>query len=149
MKPMITWPYLAGFFDGEGSLGTYNNNSRAGGNSTLTLCQSGERGREVLVAIKAFLGEHGIPSYLSDRKASDGPIMTRQALWYLRVVGRKNLLKLLPAIRPYVIVKKQIVEDTYRFWILNPPANGFYFRSLNAERKRTGWYGRRSGQKTA
>lgn len=102
---MITWAYVAGFTDGEGNIGARNRK--------VALFQ---KEPEVLIAIKAFLDSEGVISTLHRRKDR-----THNNLGYileqhqLVISDRPSVEKFLLSIRPYSVVKKQLVEDVWRY----------------------------------
>jgi hypothetical protein len=65
----MSWQYIAGFFDGEGSIGVTNGEKRGGsGNAKLALHQSDTRGLVLLSEIQEFLFDHGIASRLGEQR---------------------------------------------------------------------------------
>lgn len=109
----MNWAYIAGFFDGEGHLRV----KRGGRVWQLTQVHRGS-----LEQIAAFLGRHGIPSHIYDIGTGKSrkhwqPIST------LFVMNTPDVVKILQAIRPWVIVKKQEIEDVLRFLTLFPSAH--------------------------
>ena len=131
----VNWDYIAGFFDGEGSISTMNYTWRSGVASTVvTLSQSGEEGRVILEKIMAFLLENGIKSYISTAKRPEKYRQMRN----LRICSREGVMRFLMAMRPRVSVKKVGVEDNLRFLMIFPTLKG----KENAERnRRTAKYG--------
>lgn len=132
----ISWEWIAGFFDGEGSIGVYTNNARACGMTTASVSQAGDRGEKVLKEIQEFLTQRGIKSYLGCKKN-----VRIKDVWALRILARSSLDPFLRGILPYLRVKKLEAQDVLRFIIAFPPVSqGTYFKELNEERKQSGWY---------
>src|SRR5258706_1175132 len=132
----ISWEWIAGFFDGEGSIGVYTNNARASGMTTASASQAGERGEKVLKEIQVFLAQRDIKSYLGYKKN-----VRIKDVWALRILARNSLEPFIRGILPYLRVKKLEAQDVLRFIIAFPPIpQGTYFKELNEERRQTGWY---------
>ena len=89
----MNWSYIAGFFDGEGSL-THN-----GKGFRITIPQINE---EVLLSIKKFIG-YGNIIYITKRKShwSDG--------WSYYIAKQTEVYDFIKKIKPFVIVKKSSV----------------------------------------
>ena len=89
----MNWPYIAGFFDGEGSL-THN-----GRGFRISIPQTNE---EVLLSIKKFIG-YGNIIYIAKRKShwSDG--------WSYYIARQTEVYDFVKKIKPFVIVKKSLV----------------------------------------
>jgi intein-encoded DNA endonuclease-like protein len=102
--------YIAGFFDGEGSL-TYN---RAGKQWLVKIAQSE---RAVLDEIVEFL--QSLDVHCSVHKKPFGEKCTR--IPYDIVIHRKrDVCKFLGLMHHRLVVKKQLAEDYYRFIKLFP-----------------------------
>lgn len=135
MAPM-TWFYIVGFFDGEGSVSTYYNVGRRGGETRVHINQSGDVGHKLLEEIAGFLRARGIRSNITSTKPKRG-----RTIWAVQISSRESVERFLRAVRPYVRVKKQVVEDTLRFFAAFPPLpKGYVFRELNQQRAASGWY---------
>jgi len=110
---MITWQYIAGFFDGEGTLGW--NSAQDTFQLQVNIAQNEANNRcKVLEAIQRFLNREGIPSNLypvSQKKKgfSQVPILILQING-----GREGKAKFLSRCLPYLWVKKVHVQDTLR-----------------------------------
>ena len=129
MQP-LSWAYVVGFFDGEGCVSTYYNKGRRAGETRVHINQSGDRGRELLIEIEGFLEERGIRSNITVSHPRRG-----RTVWALQISSRGSVKGFLQAVRPYVRMKKQIVEDTLRFFTAFPPVpKGYVFRELNRSR---------------
>lgn len=142
----ISWDFVIGFFEGEGTCCTYSNRARRGNYGTVvSMCQSGSEGQLLLIEIRDFLVAQGISCNVYGGNYKIGPektlIGSKRPMWSLRMSSRVSCVAFLKAIRSSVRIKKQVVEDTLRFLTLFPePERGLYFKELNAHRKATGWY---------
>jgi len=89
----MNWTYIAGFFDGEGSI-TYN-----GKGFRITIPQTNE---EVLLSIKKFTG-YGNIIYIAKRKShwSDS--------WSYYVAKQTEVYDFVKKVKPFVIVKKSLI----------------------------------------
>lgn len=119
----MNWPYIAGFFDGEGNVGI-----PLGHNTVLlNITQAGRSGLEVLEEIKCFLGIHGIKSRVYQRKV----IENRQVV-YMLWVSPTNSMTFLSKVMPYLRVKRTKSQDIIRIKTLFPSltksAQGRFFR---------------------
>jgi hypothetical protein len=124
----MSWQYLAGFFDGEGNVGIYQNRARRGnGMPVVCVCQSGERGRLLLEEISEFLKPLGIKCYFGSKKAHGNV----QAQHILRVCNRGNVQMFLRGVFPYLRIKKVEAQDVLRFLAIFGSIKGWYFRELN------------------
>lgn len=93
----MTWQYIAGFFDGEGSVlvPTYQQ-------PRISIAQ---KRPEVLIEIQKFLLEHDIRSQIfSVDKIYAGK---RKILSQLRVNASKEVISFIEGVMPYLIVKKE------------------------------------------
>ena len=98
----MTWEYLGGFFDGEGNILFYRNqNKNCAEYPRIYMSQSFERGRRLFEEIRPFLLEEGIrPNKpVTVQKAIGGPEHR------LIITGRKNCVRFLLAIMPYLRIK--------------------------------------------
>ena len=120
----LTWQYVAGFFDGEGHIGTHANRARRSWfGSVATFAQSGKEGAEILGEIKAFLKEHGVVAYLRCQPRSQSNTALRD-MWSLKIASRPNLTTFLRFIVPHLRVKRVVAEDHLRFLAMFPSARG-------------------------
>ncbi len=110
----MNWSYVAGFFDGEGSL-LFNPPLRSkpwvksclGMRITLT-----QKSSPVLHELKAFLAGYSIEAHV--RSVKNPPAFR------LEVGSVASVLEICQTLYPYLIVKKQLVEDMLRFNQLFP-----------------------------
>jgi hypothetical protein len=91
---MITWEYLAGFLDGEGSLKVY------GGCPRVTV---GQKHREVLDVIQEFLG-------------TTNAITFSRNCYYLQYCHRGVVRHIVTNVYPFLIVKKHDAEIILSIW---------------------------------
>jgi intein/homing endonuclease len=127
----LSWEYIAGFFDGEGSVGIYQNRARRGfGSPVVALVQSGDRGKKLLTEISEFLSSRGVKSYLGRTrkvKVKD----THTTCHVLRVCNRPGVTLFLRGVFPYLRIKKIEAQDVLRFLSIFGSIKGWYFRELN------------------
>ncbi len=92
----MNWQYIAGFFDGEGSL-THN-----GKGFRITIPQNNE---EVLKSIKSFVGCGNI-IFIKKRKAhwNDG--------WSYYIAKQSEVYDFVRKIKPFVIVKRGLINQS-------------------------------------
>lgn len=115
----MTWQYIAGFFDGEGSLCLANRGSNCW---RARLHQSKT---DVLYRMRDFLLLEGINSYVmvvsKQEKIGNTKYIRNGTVSALNIrTHRENLIKFLRLILPYLVVKKVLVQDVLRFLKLYP-----------------------------
>lgn len=132
----INWAYVAGFFDGEGSISF----SRRNGGTSCTvvgLAQSQEHGKTgpptVFVAISEFLrcrqirhnvyevGARETPTFVHERA-----VHTYRTVYHIQIQNRPGITAFLQGVYPYLYVKKQKAEDALRFLKLFPDMRGYF-----------------------
>jgi len=101
---MVSWQYIAGFFDGEGSISPKNKR-------TSFCIRIAQNDITVLQRIMEFLNMAGI---VSGMEKPNGKCNS------LRITRRDSVTKFLKFVMPFVIVKKLIAQDTLRFLKLFP-----------------------------
>jgi intein/homing endonuclease len=108
---MISWPYLAGFFDGEGNV--RNNRSDRSITPNAKFTQAGRRGLKVLNEIREFLSIEGIYSRVkTTRKGTP----KWQECYDLLIERQDDVLKFLACVYPYLRVKRVEALDYLRFY---------------------------------
>jgi hypothetical protein len=131
----LNWDYIAGFFDGEGSLSMMNFTHRDTlAAAVVTISQSGDEGLAVLTEMQTFLAERGIKAYLHRPRR----IKRYRPMHNLKICARPSVSLFLQAMLPRVRIKRVVVQDVLRFFTLYPSIKG----PVTAERNRaTGRYG--------
>lgn len=137
----LTWPYIAGFFDGEGCVTCYQiarpkkktNNGVV--NVVASIAQSGKEGLFLFGEMKQFFLEHGIKCGIGNKKDK---IATghHRAMYSLRITSRSDVTKFLSAIFPFLSIKKVPAQDGLRFLKIFPSLQGLYFKELNTRNQR-------------
>ena len=111
--------YIAGFFDGEGSVGLKHGRS----GTYWVLYQSGARGKAVLEEVQAMFPPLVRPPYLNGPipyKQSPNGIRIPQVGYALIVSYRPDIITLCRWLLPYLRVKRAEVGDLIRFDTLYP-----------------------------
>ena len=111
---IINVRWLAGFFDGEGSISVARQgvgHSKGRGRLAITLTQAGPIGLEVLTAIRDFIYIQGIRSTVLNKSIVEG---SKQG-YMLSITGWENGINFIVFLYPYLIVKRQLAQDTIRF----------------------------------
>lgn len=118
---MLSWPYIAGFFDGEGNICVYaRNRGLSGGMPKASLCQTGRRGLNLLTAISNFLLAAGIPSNIyTISTAKYNPRAT--TCYSLCITGTDNVCTFAKRIIPYLHIKKAEAQDVVRYMSIYVP----------------------------
>lgn len=131
----LTWDYIAGFFDGEGSVSTMCFTHRQGIQGTVaTLSHSGAEGLFILTQIRDFLWERGIKGYLQKPQTNG----RYRPMHNLKMSSRASTEAFLKEMLPRVSVKRVIVQDTLRFFTMNPSIRGPITAERNRERGKQG-----------
>lgn len=102
---MITWEYVAGLFDGEGScnLGIYSTNTRRGVSlgvviSSITL--------NALLDVKSFLRQNEITCCIY--KSGKGSLKCQ--VYHLEIQGNDSMLRFIDAVLPFSLMKKEVLS---------------------------------------
>lgn len=96
----VSWPYIAGFFDGEGCV-------RVGGRGVMcTMAQAGAIGKTVLSDIQGFMLKQGVMCQL---------YVSQEGVWSLNITSREALQEAAKHLLPLVRVKKVGLQDLVRF----------------------------------
>jgi hypothetical protein len=115
----MDWPYIAGFFDGEGCLHALGSFRKGTQGFRVTISQTQE---EVLKEIAAFLNANGIAAYVLRHRAKPRPDAKSplKPAWNLWITERNSIRKFVEGVFPYLRVKRQRAEDYRRAVILTP-----------------------------
>ena len=134
-QSIMNWSYIAGFFDGEGSLWFARASTGGGIHAQITIGQSSEL---VLQKMAAFLVGHGILAKVSQRKKQEGNLQKKE-FFVLYVTNLINVRKFLEGVMPYLVVKKVGAQDVLRYMRLypafTPQQRGRYAREESKRRK--------------
>jgi intein/homing endonuclease len=113
----VNWAYVAGFFDGEGTIGLRQNGQTPYGfYPRLAIAQSGERGETTLKEVQEFLFQNGIKSGVCRSGKKPG----YQPGYALSVASRNSVTKFLNNILLYSRIKRREAQDMLRMLILLP-----------------------------
>lgn len=132
----ITWNYIAGFFDGEGNVNTpCGRTDRSVPTPKITVAQSGESGRVLLLEIAFFLFEEAeIRSIVYERPRVKPH---HASTWILHIGKRDSVAKFLTRMTGRVFIKKVIVEDTLRFLTVFPSTQKTHLENLRRKHRRS------------
>jgi hypothetical protein len=136
---MINWAYVAGFFDGEGTLITDVGSSRI---RPKIVFYQGKRA--VLELIEEFFKGHGITSSIKEvdmgkYKAPRGAKKNKPQ-FRLLVFRRRSVEKLLKFMLPFLIVKEPGAQDCLRFIKMYAKKSRYVAIKLAWEtRRKNGW----------
>ena len=115
----VTWAYVAGLFDGEGSVSLDPDHSNGLGYLRIRIGQSGEEGQALLSRVQVFLITKNIRSTITDT------FLVRRKVHHTLTISaadkRRYSTAFLAGILPHLILKKAIVQDVLRFFKLFPP----------------------------
>jgi len=136
----MSWPYVAGFFDGEGCIFMNHISGRLTGHYKVTITQSE---RPVLQGVAAFLAQNGIDSRIYGRQKMTGQ---RRQLINLIIQRKENVVKFLRFVIPYLWVKRVQAQDALRIMSMweglrsNPEFRREHSRKMVESRKvSTSW----------
>ncbi len=134
----ISLEYIAGFFDGEGSVSTVAYKHRVGIASTIvTISQTGDEGRYILAMIRDFLWERGIKGYVHSQVRR----YPHRQMHHYKISARTSTTAFLALMLPRVSVKRVVVQDTLRFHQLYPSLRGPVTAARNEARGKYGALG--------
>ena len=106
----MNWDYIAGFFDGEGSI------TKVGKNSfRITFAQNN---KDVLDAIKLFLNGYGIHSWITKKRPSKA--YPNNIGYHLAFAKSEAVRLFLTQVIPYLIVKKDLAIITLPLLTVEP-----------------------------
>lgn len=100
------WAYLAGIFDGEGSVHLAPSNNRQGRTRTFQLCVSPVCGtnQAAIESIRLMIGTHGHLARHGQRLQPINGKGSRRQAWRLRMYG-KHAAWFLRGVMPYLLMK--------------------------------------------
>lgn len=109
---MIDWSYVAGFFDGEGTI--YCTRRKSHGLNVAVSIPQKDNGSHVLKKIQPFALSKGIPLYLH-------PIRKYEGTQAIRTDKHTSVAKFLKRVYPFLIVKRKeakraLIEIEKRKW---------------------------------
>lgn len=115
----MDWPYVAGFFDGEGCLHALGDFTAGRQGFRITISQTQ---KEVLDEIAVFLNHNGIAAYVLKHRANPKPDAKKalKPAWNVWITERNSIRRFIDGVFPYLRVKKQRAEDYRRAVILTP-----------------------------
>lgn len=110
---MLSWPYIAGFFDGEGHIRFHNTSLKHKGALYCTIVQTKDEGLYLLDDIAVFLASHGIRSKVHENSK---PSSLKHAQCYrIDILGWDNSIRFLKFMMPYMVIKKLKAQDMIRY----------------------------------
>src|SRR5271165_5715887 len=122
----MNWAYIAGFFDGEGSI--YKNGTKCPDGSisyTATLPQAESR-KIILERIRDFLSSQQIDSKLYNRDKNGIPRSEKhERMFILKINKRESVKAFIWGMLPYLVAKKAITQDIWRLYSLYPSLRKF------------------------
>ena len=121
----LSWEYVAGFVDGEGSI-TLQMQKNASGRHCRPILRIGNTNAHVLQLIRDFLGCGCINTMRRESKRW-------KPSWVLTIAGRKKLLPILISLRPYLVVKVAQADEVIAFMEEMTPTKGKWYTSLTQE----------------
>jgi hypothetical protein len=104
----LCWPYIAGFFDGEGSV--ILPQGRGYITPVVQIYQGGPFGQSALCEIGEWIAPFGINSRVSAGRSGHG-----KTVYVLRLDGRQSAGQFLINVLPYLKIKKTAAQDVLRF----------------------------------
>ena len=111
------WQYVAGFFDGEGSIcvSPYR----------VIKVDIAQKDITPLLIIQQFLQEHDLPTFIHIQRST--------GVHHLAIFKKESVRDFLRVIAPLLIVKKQQAEDAWRFLTMFPSLTNKQSRGLARE----------------
>jgi len=109
---VMNWAYIAGFFDGEGSVGTCP--ATSGRHASVYIAQSGARGLLVLEEIREFISGWKIKSSVFCTGKATQHMRTMPS-YRLGICGFTSTVAFLRIVFPYLRIKKAAAQDLIRY----------------------------------
>lgn len=103
----LSWAYIAGFVDGEGTICVPANAALRPSTIYVLLPQS-EPQHAIIAAISEFLSERGITNLVTSRVMESD---NHNTLWLCKVYTADSCQLLLRRVLPYLIVKRSAAEE--------------------------------------
>jgi hypothetical protein len=113
----MTWQYIAGFFDGDGTVGLYHSKALRYGGTGYINARLTQRQPHILRLIQGFLAARGIRTMIRNYPYSQLSSRPQSAL----EIHRSSIPAFLVGVLPHLVVKKTLVQDILRYKILFPP----------------------------
>jgi len=110
----MNWSYVAGVFDGEGSLSMQRKVA------LVSISQSGEEGRVLTGAIRLFLRSQGVRSYVYPVKTTG---FGKKQKYELHIHKRESIRRFIHGVYPHLYVKKVKALDMLRWLTVYPSFN--------------------------
>lgn len=114
----LSWPYIAGFFDGEGHVSIVSSHNSFV--AIICIGQTRERGKKLLHEMTQWLGRHGILGVTNQQECRYPKAQTLYRMWIRR---RTSVIPFLTKVMPYLHIKKIESQDVLRFLVLFPAMN--------------------------
>ena len=117
---MLSWPYIAGFFDGEGCVRIYTRSGKriCAAHARIHITQTGNRGRVLLENMAEFLSALDINGVV--RRAGVPRRSNHAQAWTLTFDKRESARKFLIYILPHLTIKKVEAQDVLRYLTMYP-----------------------------
>lgn len=102
----MTWEYIAGFMDGEGSLEYRIVHFKNGNSGLLARVQIYQNTREVLDEIVDFVAQHGVVAKVRTHVRPDRVSKGHKGSYTLVISGARNFFLFMTEIEPFLRVKR-------------------------------------------
>lgn len=130
----MSWDYIAGFFDGEGSV--YFPLGRNQHYPKMSVVQSQDRGLILLTEIRDFLLSQGIHCTLAKPRMTSP--LSNHPMHCLDIYGRDSAIMFLKEVGPRLRIKRVISQDIIRFLSAFPSPKGYLLRENRVIQKQKG-----------
>ena len=135
MAPTFSWQYVAGLFDGKGSICTTINKGYP--SIRVYIPQSGEEGLRVLTQLADWLVDNGISAYVREAKLCETRKLFKTTLpaYRLYITRQESIIGFLDYILPFLNIKtKQVMRAIgKRDWVWHEIAQGRDFKAHSEE----------------
>jgi hypothetical protein len=123
---MMSWQYVAGFFDGEGCIRIAQGSCTI--SPQISLYQSRPRGFVLLTEIQEFLALHEITARMNKQREYQTERSGTQMMFRLYIYRRVDALAFIERIFPFLRIKKVECPDIYRWLRIYPiiPSSDFH-----------------------
>lgn len=108
-KPILSWEYVAGIFDGEGSTGVYSNEGYPAPVATISnTCH------KLCLILRRFLHHNNIHSRIRLVKSTRSKITSRKKCYQVIIQNHQHVQRFLELVLPYLVIKKKKARETIK-----------------------------------
>lgn len=111
---MLSWPYLAGFLDGDGWVTSSKHKNARTRRYTIGFTQKADK-IDFMMAIRDFLVAEGVSVGIVQRLVSSPRVLMPVAMVDLRIGDQKSVAMLSAYLLPYAELKRNILNECHAY----------------------------------